>query len=394
MSDMRIGTRADAHCLHGQPVIVLACTIGLAACSGSPTSPDTGLGDELAGRFQQAIEAQSAANGVIGMQAAVIVPGVGAWDGVYGRSGATSGMEADMLIPLGSVAKTVISGLVLDLVDDGLLGLDDTMGELLPPLDNVPPEVTVAQILRNSSGIASYSSAPGFSEAVFGDPERVWTREEVIRTFVGPPEFPPDAAWKSSNTGYMLAEMIAESVTGEHLIDLYRNRLYEPFDLTGIAVVGEDAPSNPLAVTWSGAAGGPFTDFSATFGSPSFRTALGFVGSTVMNAKTLARWGQVLFEELLSDSIRSAMLTAVPDDGSITGQTGAGLGVRRYNWNGGTQWGHSGTIINGSAFLLYDTGTRIVVALTYNQSGGSHFNSHFGLVQTLLQLALTAVASG
>lgn len=367
---------------------LLAC--GLAACGRSPADVGTGLTAGLAGQLQEAIETESGANGVIGMQAAVIVPGVGTWHGEYGRSGEAVPMQADMLVPLGSVAKTVISGLVLSLVDDGLLSLDQTMGELLPPLANVPADVTVAQILRNSSGIASYSSAPGFSTAVFADRNRVWTREEVLGLFVGPPEFEPDTDWKSSNTGYMLAELIAQVVTGEDLIELYRRRLYGPFGLTGIAVLGEDTPASPLAMTWTGPAGGPFIDFGEQYDGPSFRTALGFVGSTVMNAATLTRWGQVLFEELLSDSMRDAMMTAVTDDGSIPGQTGAGLGVRRYNWLGGTQWGHSGTILNGSAFLLYDVDSRIVVALTYNQPGGSHNNSHFQLVQTLLQLARTA----
>lgn len=372
----------------------LAAALLLGCGSSGPTNSIDQVPPQVAQDFQSALERQSSNNLVIGAQATVMIPGVGQWTGVYGQSGDSTPMEKELLVPVGSVGKSVISGLVLRLVDLGYLSLDDTVGELLPSFPNVTPEATVAQILSNSSGIASYSSWPGYIDTIAADLDREWDRADIIRRFVGFREFEPGTSWKSSNTGYMLAEMIAESVTGEDLIDLYREHLYEPLGLGGITIVGAEEPHAPRAVTWTGPAGGPFQNFNETYDGRSFQTGFGFVGVTVFNSMTLARWGQALFgRDFLSDETRAAMLTAIPDDGRIPGQTGASLGVRRFGYFDRTQWGHSGTVFNGSAFVLWDVESDIVVALVYNQSGASHSQSHFALMQALLKRALQEVGS-
>ena len=82
------------------------------------------------------------------------------------------------------------------------------------------------------------------------------------------------------------------------------------------------------------------------------------------------------------------MLTIVPDDGGIPGQTGGGLGIRRYNYLGRTLYGHSGGTPNSSALVLYDPVTGIVAGVSMNQDGGSHGQSHFRTAPALLQAAL------
>lgn len=343
--------------------------------------------------FQWALEDTSKAHGVIGAQATVLLPGMGAWTGVYGRSGETSVMRPEMLVPLGSVAKSIISGLLLKLADQGVVSLSDTLGKWLPAYDNVAPEATLTQILQNTSGIASYSSAPGFTDSLVADLNHVWTRDEVIRTFVGSPIFDPGASWQSSNTGYMLAEMVAEAATGQPLIDLYHTYLYQPLGLDGVAVRGAEVPTHPLAVTWNGPAGGPFENFTETYDGPAFQSALGFVGATVMNSATLAKWCQALFGDFLGGPTRSAMLTAVPDDGHISGETGGGVGVRRFGFQSRVQWGHSGTVYNGSAFMLWDQESGIVVATVFNQPGASHKQANFAVVEELLKQGLEAMSA-
>ena len=72
----------------------------------------------------------------------------------------------------------------------------------------------------------------------------------------------------------------------------------------------------------------------------------------------------------------------------------AGLGVRKYNYLGRTQWGHSGSQGAGSGFLVWDEASGITIALLYNQSGSSHLSSHFRLLPSLLQIALDAQGAG
>lgn len=348
------------------------------------------VGTPLADSLQFVLEDVSSANGVIGVQGAVLIPGAGTWVGVFGRSGETTVMRPDMAVPIGSVAKTVISGLVLHLVDQGMLSLDDAVGDLLPGVTNpnVTPEATVRQLLQNTSGIASYSSAPGFVDSLLVDRNRVWTPAEVVEKFVTAPEFAPGTSWKSSNTGYLLGGMIAEAVTGQSLPDLYASEIYGPLSLQEIFLKDSEPARATTSETWNGPLGGPFENFTELYDGPSFSTGLWPLGGLVVNARTLAAWGEALFGDFLDPIVRTEMLAAVPDDGRIPNEVGAGAGVRKFDFLGRTQWGHSGTTYNGSGFLLYDEASGIVVALAYNQPGGSHSNSHFTLVSEMLRLAL------
>ena len=87
---------------------------------------------------------------------------------------------------------------------------------------------------------------------------------------------------------------------------------------------------------------------------------------------------------------RAEVLTAIPDDGLIPGQDGAGLGLRRYHYLGGRQWGHSGTVSNGSGIVFHDVHAGVTVAVLFNVYPTAHQNVHFALGPQLLQIAVDA----
>ncbi|MEN8144789.1 MAG: serine hydrolase [Gemmatimonadota bacterium] len=347
----------------------------------------------LAEALQWTFEDSLTANGVIGASAAVVIPGVGTWRGVFGRSGDTDRIRPNMMFPTGSISKMVVSSLMLDLVDDGLVGLDDTVGQWLPPFSNpnISPGISIRQLMQNTSGLHSHTSNQAFTDSVFADQQRVWTPDEIMEMFVLEPVFAPGTSWKSSGTGYVLVGMIAEAVTGELAVDLYRNRLFNPMGLAQATLGGFEAPPAPAAVTWNGLFGGPFENFTATYlNGPSFDTAIWVAFGTKISAGSLAEFGTQLFGDFLSPAIRADMLTTVPDDGGIPGQVAGGLGVREYNYLGRRQFGHSGAQVNGGGFLVWDEDSGITIAILYNQNGSSHQGSHFRLVPQLLSIALTA----
>ena len=92
---------------------------------------------------------------------------------------------------------------------------------------------------------------------------------------------------------------------------------------------------------------------------------------------------------LFSSGLMSEILTAIPDNnGFIPGQIGAGLGVRRYNYLGREQWGHSGATSGSNSLLIWDRQSGIVVAIQINASGNVHGSQHFWIGPALLQRAL------
>lgn len=343
----------------------------------------------VAQALQWAMEDTAAANGVIGASAAVFIPGMGTWLGVTGRSDGTAVLRPEMMFYPGSIQKTLTSAVLLSLISDGLVSLDDTVGAWLTPFDNpnVPTGVSVRRLLDNTSGIYSFTTHPSLGDSLFADANRVWEPREILETFVLPPDFAPGTSWKASNSSYMLASMISEAVTGQTMAELLRTRVWEPMGMEHAMTAWFDTAPSPVAATWRGPAGGPLVS-SADLMTPAAHTLLW--PQPLVSARALMRFGQAYFGDFLNESVRTEMLTAIADDGFIPNQVGGGLGVRTYNFLGRTQWGHSGSQGAGSGFLLWDEDSGIVIALLHNQSGGSHFSSHFRLIPTLLRLALEA----
>ena len=70
-------------------------------------------------------------NGALGGSAAIHIPDVGTWKGVLGRSNVTERMRPDMMFYPGSIKKSFSAAVVLKLADEGLLTLQDPLGQWL-----------------------------------------------------------------------------------------------------------------------------------------------------------------------------------------------------------------------------------------------------------------------
>lgn len=343
----------------------------------------------VAESFQWAIEDMANQRGVVGTSAAIILPGVGTWRGVYGRSNPDEMLRSNMLFYPGSIQKAITSSLVLSLVDDGTLMLSDTIGQWLAFQNpNIPTGVTVRQLMDNTSGIFPYTSYLTLADSLFADGNRVWELQELAENFIDAPVFAPGTSWQSSNSGYLLASLVAEAATGETVAEAMRSRVFDAMGLTEAAIAFFETPANPVASTWRRDAAGALIS-SSDLQTVASHTLLGPQG--LIGAGSLARFGEALFGDFLSPSLREDLLTSIPDNGASSFQVGSGIGVRQYNYLGRTQWGHSGSQSAGSGFLVWDEESGIVISLLYNQNAQSHTASHFTLMPELLSLALAAL---
>ena len=80
---------------------------------------------------------------VPGISAAVILPDGTAWLGVSGQSSESEAMNSAMLFGLGSVTKTYIAALVLQLAEEGSLSIEDSIGGWIPELGQIDKEITI-----------------------------------------------------------------------------------------------------------------------------------------------------------------------------------------------------------------------------------------------------------
>jgi CubicO group peptidase (beta-lactamase class C family) len=108
---------------------------------------------------------------------------------------------------IGSISKTFTAAAVLRLVDDGELGLDDTLGDLLTDVPADKRAVTIGQLLDFTSGLGEYHDTEGDFEAM--------SRDEALRRILDQELlFEPGTDSAYSNSSYTLAAIVVEQVTG------------------------------------------------------------------------------------------------------------------------------------------------------------------------------------
>src|SRR3712207_3807180 len=134
---------------------------------------------------------------------------------------------------VGSVTKTFVATVVLQLAGEGRLSLDDPVDRWLPGLVPDGSGVTVRQLLNHTSGLYDYEDDQSvFTPYLEGDFAFAYTPQQLIAVSnAHPVNFPPGAGWSYSNTNYILAGLIIEAVTGASLESELQRRLFTPLRL-------------------------------------------------------------------------------------------------------------------------------------------------------------------
>ncbi len=125
--------------------------------------------------------------------------------------------KLDTKFNIGSMNKMFTGVAIMQLVADGRLSLDGTVGEYLPdyPNDEVKSKVTIRHLLSHRSGMASYWKEL-FDTAMW---EIRSVREFAMLTAEEPLQFEPDEQFMYSNSGPVLLGLILEEVTGQNYHD-------------------------------------------------------------------------------------------------------------------------------------------------------------------------------
>ena len=171
----------------------------------------------------------------------------GVWRGVSGVAelGTTRPVPVLGRFRVGSITKTFVATVVLQLVGEGRLRLDDPVETWLPGAVPDGHRITVRQLLNHTSGIYDYlNTLPMPPDQAFLDNRwRTWTAAELVqRAVANPPTFePPGSAFAYSNTSYVLLGQIIEKVTGRSYGEEIELRVIRPLRLRGTAVPGTSA---------------------------------------------------------------------------------------------------------------------------------------------------------
>ncbi len=307
----------------------------------------------LEARLQRSIDSIRTERALPGISAAVLLRGEGLWRGCSGVSHPGVPLRPEMVFGIGSNSKLFTAVAALRAVEAGLLGLEDSIEAWLPPHPNIAGGITLRQLLNHQSGLADVNAIPGYQDSVLRNPERIFTREEVL-AWVGPPHFAPGTSWEYSNTNYLLVGMITEQATGRGLAALLREDILIPLGLDSTTLPPDEEVVGVVAHPW--AQGG---DISAVSRNTLHSTAW-CAGAMFSSSGDMARWYDALFagRVLGAESMRE-MTTFV-------GSGDYGFGVSRRVENGRTLWVHGGSIRGYSSFMLHDSAQAATICVLVN----------------------------
>lgn len=354
-------------------ILALASVLVIAPFARGQTASDPAVSNAL----DQVVSSHFNSTGSRGMVLAITFSDGSVYETARGTSdtGRQQPLRPDHHLGFASITKTFVATAVLQLVEDGLLGLDTPVSDVMTPPSQVSGRITIRQLLGHQSGLFNYTDSPNLLPQFVSDTSRVWTPEAVMAAFARSNMFAPGMGATYSNTNYVMLERIAEQVEVRSLGAHMRERLLDPLHLDTIVYGPEETPRGSVPVTWHDLDGnGTLDDFSGFYASTSLRTGRGAAGGMMGTARDMARWARDLYTgSVLSPAMYDAML----DFHNLTGQnatwTGYGLGAQQYIFSGIEFWGHSGLISGSASLLLYSPELDVSIAMVDVDTRSSPF---------------------
>ncbi len=264
---------------------------------------------------------------------------------------------------IGSVSKTFVAVIMLQLAEEDLLSLDDRAAKHLPDeiaqrIANVK-QVTIRQLLDHTSGIDDYYNTDDFDDAIDGHETEVWTPEEALTYIYDLPAlFEVGDRHSYSNSNYLLLQMIIEKVGEQDWGAELKARIAKPLDLKDTYVEHFEDRKGGIVRSYAGK-----TDDWDDVTDRDDGTGLAD-GGVITTTADLATYMQALIsgEELLSEQSRKEMQDWV-DDGD---DDRYGLGLQAYDYgDDGMLIGHSGSAAGFGAEMWFNTASKSTIVILF-----------------------------
>ena len=301
------------------------------------------------GHWQRCVDSWQSAGRLPGVVAGVLRGGELVWTGSAGR---VAGAAEHVQHRIGSITKTFVAVLVLQLRDEGLVSLDDTLGQ---HVEGAPyAEATLRELLSHTSGMQSEPTGSWWERSAGAG----W--DELVAANDGSGRIAEAGShFHYSNLGFALLGELVARLRGEPWWDVVRHRLLDPLGMTRTTYLPE-APH---------AQGRSVHHFLETLTDEPHQDtgAMAPAGQAWSTVADLARWGRFLGlgdpAVLRLDTLREMAVPLTPDEGYGLGLRTATLGERVFA-------GHTGSMPGFLASLLVEQGNGDGVVVLCNATTG------------------------
>jgi D-alanyl-D-alanine carboxypeptidase len=346
-----------------------------APSTSSPPPPSAGSSAVPSVALQAAVARFVRRSGTPGISVTVRWSDGRTWTGTAGFADLRhrTPVRPDTAFAIASMSKTFTAAVILQLVEEGRIGLEDSVDRYLPG-QHLDRRITVRMLLDHTSGLYDVFLAPGIDAALQSAPARRWTVARALG-YKLKRYFAPGRGWHYSNTNYLVLGLLAERVTGHSLASEIHRRFLAPLRLARTWTQVREPPLAPVAHGYvvsgsrktvhqrdlsDGTAAAPFT---------SVVTAIDGAGSVASTSADLAAWaadlygGRVLSTATLGTMVADQQRTVAYIPGVLYG-----LGVQLYAVGPWTTLGHSGRLLGFRGQMRYVPATGTSIAALTNQS--------------------------
>lgn len=282
-------------------------------------------------------------------------------------------LSKDSVFNIASVSKQFTAAAVMLLIEKNLLSLDDSLAKYFP---EIPYKgITLRQMLSHTSGL------PEQNEFMFkywqtADPITNIDMVEYLIKYNPEAAFKPGEDFKYCNTGYTLAAMIVEKVTGEKFQDFVTKNIFEPLEMKQTRFL------NPQSGNYKTIPNQTENYIADTEGKeyylpqdiPMYRNAValtGLTGAGNIHSTTsdLLKWQESLKTEKILKRTSIEQMKAAQIRGSVDGSDTYGFGLAIKSIYGDTKIFHyGGTLGFWNSLTHFETADRTIIVLTNNES--------------------------
>lgn len=312
-------------------------------------------------------------------------------------------ISATTLFQIGSITKSFVSAIILQLEQEKKLNIDSTIKDFFPEYPKWS-QVTIRSLLNMTSGVPNYSDTPTWNYQEANKLDQTWTDQQLLALVYPKAGFNPPMRddYYYTNSSYLLAGLIVEKATQTTFQDAVIKRIIKPLNLENTfyptpvidaaimarqahgyyfnqydnpALVGEDVTSNNLS--WAGTAG-------AMLSTPV--DIVRWVHELFEGDKILNVTQQNRLQEMVSLSTGEPIKALTEND-----DRGFGLGVIQAfddKSPDGRYWFYEGETLGFRAIYMYTPCNGVIVSAVFNSATNPDNDRAGALMQKLYNYVL------
>ncbi|MBP7779042.1 MAG: beta-lactamase family protein [Acidobacteria bacterium] len=296
---------------------------------------------------------------VPGLSAAVVQGDQIVWAEGFGAADVEQAAPArpESVFRLASISKPITAVAVMQLVERGLVSLDDPIQKYVPSFPRkIQGEVRIHHLLAHTSGIRHYRGNE------FGLAAPFPTLESALGVFRNDPlEFAPGERYLYSTFGYSLLQGVVENVSGRSFEEYLRSAIFGPAGMTStwlehpqeiVRFRARQYVHGATPLSWLNA---PYVDLSVKWAG----------GGLIATASDIARFDIALnYGKLLRPETLERMYTAGRLNNGA--RMGYGLGWMLSQQGSRQLVAHSGGAMGGTTYVLREPRARTASVVFVN----------------------------